>query len=281
MLTDTENVGIGLLAAFIEAVVLQPTLYWKNARAQGLPFTINPRIIYRGTGASLANEMQMMGVQFGITGALQRSYWQWRLKGALKNENTTTAAEEIGLATVAGMISAVFTSPVELIMINQQRAGGSIVAQLRAIAINKGLLQNGLGRGMGLAVLRDGIYVAGMLGVTPTLQSHLQNSKGYSEASAGLYASIVGGCLAAVISHPADLVKTCMQGDLEKSRFAGIRQTFAVLIAEGGVLRLYHGLMWRTINIVSTVYIANEVRVRASAHLLGSRSKVSALDISP
>ena len=79
--------------------------------------------------------MQMMVVQFGMTGALQRSYWQWRLKGALKNENVTTAAEEIGLATVAGMISAVFTSPVELIMINQQ----PLSAQIKLVGVERHL----------------------------------------------------------------------------------------------------------------------------------------------
>ena len=60
-LTDMENIGVGVGAAFIEAVLLQPTLYWKNARAQGLPFTLNPRIMYRGTFTSILNEMQMMG----------------------------------------------------------------------------------------------------------------------------------------------------------------------------------------------------------------------------
>jgi hypothetical protein len=71
-LTDLQNVGVGTFAALIEGVLLQPTLYWKNARAQGLPFTVNPKIIYRGTAASILNEMQMMGVQFALTGFFQR-----------------------------------------------------------------------------------------------------------------------------------------------------------------------------------------------------------------
>ena len=73
-LTDRENFSLGVFAAFVEAICLQPTLYWKNARAQGLPFTLDPKIIYRGTAASIVNEMQMMGMQFGCTGALQR-FW--------------------------------------------------------------------------------------------------------------------------------------------------------------------------------------------------------------
>jgi hypothetical protein len=34
-------------------VVLQPTIYWKNAAQQGLPFTLKPSLLYRGIGAAL------------------------------------------------------------------------------------------------------------------------------------------------------------------------------------------------------------------------------------
>jgi len=73
-MSDSENVATGIGAALFESLLLQPTLYWKNARAQGLPFTISPSLVYRGTSTSIVNEMQMMGVQFGLTGALQRLY---------------------------------------------------------------------------------------------------------------------------------------------------------------------------------------------------------------
>ena len=60
-LSEVQNMQLGVLAAFIEGVILQPTLYWKNAKALSLPFTLNPKLIYRGTAASIFNEMQMMG----------------------------------------------------------------------------------------------------------------------------------------------------------------------------------------------------------------------------
>ena len=33
-LSEVENVTLGASAAFVEAVVLQPTIYWKNAAQQ-------------------------------------------------------------------------------------------------------------------------------------------------------------------------------------------------------------------------------------------------------
>mmetsp|Transcript_74946 Transcript_74946/g.199827 ORF Transcript_74946/g.199827 Transcript_74946/m.199827 type:complete len:95 (-) Transcript_74946:726-1010(-) len=71
-LTEGENMALGASAAFVEAVILQPTIYWKNAAQQGLPFTMNPSILYRGLGAALCNEMGQMAVQFGTTSWVQK-----------------------------------------------------------------------------------------------------------------------------------------------------------------------------------------------------------------
>ena len=46
-LSEKQNLLLGTFAAFIESILLQPTLYWKNARAQNLPFTLNPKKLYR------------------------------------------------------------------------------------------------------------------------------------------------------------------------------------------------------------------------------------------
>lgn len=50
--------------------------------------------------------------------------------------------------------------------------------------------------------------VVGMLGVTPGLQDLLIHHHKVSEESASLCASIIGGALAALPSHPFDVIKT-------------------------------------------------------------------------
>lgn len=47
-LSPTENTMLGIAAGIIEVTILQPMLYCKNATQQKLPFTLNPRILYRG-----------------------------------------------------------------------------------------------------------------------------------------------------------------------------------------------------------------------------------------
>lgn len=38
---------LACVAALIEGLILQPTVYWKTAKAQRLPFTLDPRLLYR------------------------------------------------------------------------------------------------------------------------------------------------------------------------------------------------------------------------------------------
>jgi hypothetical protein len=260
-LTERQNFLLGTIAAFIEGVILQPTLYWKNAKAQGLPFTLNPRLLYRGTGASIFNEMQMMGFQFAITKFYQDVFISRRVD---KLDTKLTRNEEFLSATLSGVTVGVIVSPVELVMIQQQRFGGSFIQTPVNIVKNYGVLQKGLMRGFLGCAGRDAIYVCGMLGITPVLQDYFMTNYNCSEKAASLYASFLGGIFAAVPSHPFDVIKTCMQGDIKQETYTSFREVAKKIYREK---RLFHGCFWRSVNVVSTVYIANECRNILSPHI--------------
>ena len=146
-LTEAENVGLGVTVALVEGIILQPTLYWKNAMQQALPLTLDPRKLYRGIGASLANEAGQMSIQFGVTGMLKS-----QLSAAGEAELSGTA--EVAAAAAGGMTAAVFASPVELVMIQQQRFGGGLLGTPLQVAREYGVTAGGLFRGLGPAVIR-------------------------------------------------------------------------------------------------------------------------------
>lgn len=254
-LTNTQNIALGCTAAFIEGTILQPTIYWKNARAVGLPFTMNPQMVYRGTVASVFNEMQMMGLQFGFTG-----FYEKQLSQIFGSKYDTILS-----ATLGGITASFFSSPVELIMIQQQLNGGSAVKNFTNI-----IKQGKVFRGLFPTMWRDAIYVTGMLGLTPLLQNYLIEEKGISVISAGLYASLAGGIAAALPSHPFDVVKTVMQAEnmqldtVNDSKIKSMTGTALGLWREGGLKKLYLGAFWRTIKCTGTIYIANECRGRMS-----------------
>jgi len=59
--------------------------------------------------------------------------------------------------------------------------------------------------------------------------------------------------------HPPAFPCPLPQGDLERQEFTTLGATLSKLYAEGGPARFFRGLFWRSVNIVGTIYIANEV----------------------
>ena len=103
-LSPAENTAVGVSAGVIEVVMLQPMLYCKNATQQRLPFTMDPRILYRGVGMSIINMGVLTGVQFPITGFIQR----FTTGGVVRK---LKPAEQIGCGFGGGFISGFICAP--------------------------------------------------------------------------------------------------------------------------------------------------------------------------
>lgn len=253
-LSEGESTMLGGVAAFIGGVMLQPTLYWKNARQQGMPFTLSPLVVYRGMAASMFSEVGSMAIQFGLTGLFNNIVLQGQ-------DRPLTTSEELTSAFGGGAVAAFFTSPVELIMIQQQKHGKGIVSTVRSVLTRHGIGWAGIYRGILPAMLRDSIYVGGMLGVTPVVQSYLMRTTDWGITGTGFAASLIGGAFAGGVSAPMDTIKTCMQGDMRQKNNRGFVSTVRT-IREQGAKRFFNGGTWRIINITGTVLVANECRNR-------------------
>ncbi len=44
-LNNGQNAAVGVVLGAIEVMIDQPTIYWKNAIQQDLPFTFNPKML--------------------------------------------------------------------------------------------------------------------------------------------------------------------------------------------------------------------------------------------
>ena len=263
-LSEIENTIIGAFAACIVVGTLQPTIYLKNAAAQGLPLTMNPRVLYRGVGINLGNEMGQLSAQFGVTGSFKKFF-------------PSTPLGQLSSAAAAGALVALYVSPCELFMIQQQRHGGGLLSTAKGVFEKYGVVRS-LQRGLGLAIARDALMVCGMLGATPVIQTQLLRYASGSSGNGGsggaavptaaatavasLAASMLGGTVGALLSHPFDVLNTCLKGDLDRKTYGGVLDSARVLLREGGVKRLYNGGLWRTVNIALTVWIANECALK-------------------
>lgn len=213
-----------------------------------------------------------MGLQFGFTGIMKAVSESVDTTDSKTNSSTSSSyssrsvliegAKELASAATGGVLAGLFVSPAELIMITQQKYGSSAFGSIKSVINNHGFFVHGLMRGLLATCLRDSVYVCGMLGITPVLQEELVTKFNFSVGAASFGASMIGGLVAALPSHPFDVIKTCMQGDLHRLKYSSFSGTAKALWAEGGSKAFFRGGFWRTVNIVATVYIANECNMR-------------------
>ena len=215
-LSDTENCMMGILCGATDCTLLQSTNYWKNASQQGLPFSLDPRVLYRGYTVNVLQNSACVMSQFFINGMLTKA-----ITGGV--DRPLSGAEQIAAGVGAGAISSLFAGPMELVMIQQQVKGGGLVST--ASNVMKGGASTVFRGTTGMA-LREGIYSGGYLGIIPVVRGEIQ--KRYPELSqdqARLAAAFTAGPVCSMLSHPPDTIKTCLQGDIENATYKSYSQT--------------------------------------------------------
>jgi len=235
-LTDAENCAVGVLCGVTDCTLLQATNYWKNAKQQGLAFTLDPRVLYRGYAINTTQNGLCVMSQFFLNGVLKNA-----VTGGI--DRPLTSGETIATAVSAGAISSLFASPMELVMIQQQVKGGGVLSTAGDL-IAKG--PSTVFRGMTGMMLREGLYCGGFLGFIPVVRAEVQKANpDLSADQARLAATFLAGPICSMASHPPDTLKTCLQGDVEGANFKSYGQAARKLIAERGYSSLWAGAPWR------------------------------------
>eukprot|EP01084_Bolivina_argentea_P180725 312222_1 len=260
-LTSSQNAAVGLLCGTIEVCIDQPLLYWKNAAQQHLPFTLNPKLMYRGLLASVSNMAALTAIQFFGTGLIKRAI--------IGNEDRAlTSSETLLSAFAGGAISGIVCGPLELTMIQQQRFGGNIIGTPLHIISETGIF--GMLRGVLPAITREGIFTCGYLGVTPLLEQKISQNETIQKLPKPLIqfgCAMTAGLIASGLSHPADTIKTCMQGDIQQNTYTRALAGLKYIVKRDGFTGLYKGFGWRYLRMGMTFFIFN-VTMTPVAHKL-------------
>ena len=91
-------------------------------------------------------------------------------------------------------------------MIQQQRFGASLASTASRIVSEFGFTS--LFRGLETSCGREGLFVAGFLGMGPVFSQQLQSSYGMGGSTADFAGAAGAGMIAATLSHPLDTIKT-------------------------------------------------------------------------
>lgn len=72
--------------------------------------------------------------------------------------------------------------------------------------------------------------------------------------------AVASGIVVASLSHPADTIKTCQQGDLAGTLYTSVGHTARALYRQGGILRFFSGWQWRTARTILELFLIDNVK---------------------
>lgn len=204
--------AIGALVGSLEQTIMRPAVYWKT-ELQQQRFTvaraINPLYCYRGLPVAVACIAPITCIQYSSNSVYSRVLRSF----SGNSEDPLGDGQRILCNILAGTTSALVQSPCQLIEVNQQNHGGSMASTAKRVIQTHGV--SGLFRGLSMTSMREGIFCSSYMTVAPWLERHLRQRFPTASDGLALAASSIGaGCLGAFCSHPADTLKTRLQGGL-------------------------------------------------------------------
>ena len=235
-----------------------PLITYKITTQDGRPLPTSIGGWYRGVLANASAVAPITAFQMAVNGGIER---------AILNGDTTRELqphEKIGAAMGAGAISSILYSPLDLVVIQQQKLATSIDGALKAVKREYGTLA--IFRGITSCAVRESIYTAGYLGLGPVATAHLTIVHPFfseNEQAARITGSCFAGTIAAMLTHPVDTAKTCIQGDLASATYKNARDALVKVYSEHGIGGLYRGGAARTARICGAFFIVDNVREAA------------------
>jgi hypothetical protein len=232
---------------------LQPFNYAKNMTQQQQKISLNPLHWYRGVASNCVNMGSCTMIQFAVGGKLKQTVLGEDLNRRL------SLKEEMMCGMGAGTISALVGSPLELIMIQQQRKGGSTMQTIKNVAQQP----MNVGRGFSGMAVREALWTCGYLSIPPVVRHHLMETypdQFPNNNAARVPAALLGGLFACYLTQPFDTIKTCMQGDIERTTFGTFSETAKVLWGQNKLPAFYRGATFRYGRMVCAVFIMDMMK---------------------
>eukprot|EP00959_Pyramimonas_sp_CCMP1952_P025247 529618-Pyramimonas_sp.AAC.1 len=208
-LSGTENVVLGAAGGIVETCIQMPLITYKICVQEGRALPKNFGGWYRGVFANAASLAPITALQMFANGVLEKT-----ITGG---QRPPSELEQIATAMGAGSISALIYSPVDLLVIQQQKLKLPPMPAISHIVKHYGPL--GMYRGFNACVVREAIYTAGYLGLAPVAVGRLNKMAPWFEenpSTTRLIGACIGGTVAAMLTHPMDTAKTCLQADIGK-----------------------------------------------------------------
>lgn len=262
MSSTITNAVIGAIAGTVEIIVNQPLIYFKNTLQRGGTIEwFNPRVWYRGFGMNIA--------AMGPTTAFQTAT-NAALESVMPGKKASTM---LSRAFLAGVASALLCAPIELVILDQQKNNRNMLETMRGLIKEAGWRV--FTRGWSATALREGPWSVAYLVGFPMAQEAIKNQiDNPIIANVGAYigAGALTGSAVALITHPVDTIKTCMQADYQGVAIKNMRDAVHNIYAEKGIRGFVSGVAPRTINCGLAVPLMGTLNMYLSKKVEEGRS---------
>lgn len=264
-LSSFEHGVIGAMVGSTEQAIMRPSVFWKTELQQErftLSRALNPRYCYRGLPVAVMSIAPVTCIQYATTHACRKA-----MRAARGDPTSSSELEKFVSGGTAGIVSTLVQSPVQLVEVNQQNHGGGMAATARRVLSTHGV--RGLYRGGSMTATRECIFCTSYIALAPFVKGRLMERwPEMSEGAAVAAAAVASGSFGALLSHPADTLKTRLQGSLfpfaeagagGSTRFhqvSGPREALRAMREQGPLLsELYRGVLPRVFRVVCCTYI--------------------------
>jgi len=257
-LTEFESLLVGAIGGTLETSIQMPLITWKICVQEGRSYPKHIREWYRGVFINASSLSPITAVQCYANTIFQN------LIRFNDRHRALNDSEQMVCSAAAGSVSALIYCPVDLLVIQQQKMKASLSHALNQIRKQYGTLR--VYRGFFATIGRESIYTMGYLGIAPTVNQHLSKSTfqnsyfKHHPVTCYLVASMCGGTIAALVTHPIDTAKTCVQSDLVKDKYPTALYTIKHLYKKGGISVLFKGVIPRTLRLCGACFVISQVR---------------------
>lgn len=241
------GVAIGGLTGVAEVIVNQPLIYFKNMFQQKKSISLKPQVLYRGLGVNVACMAPTTAIQFASEIMLQQV-----IPGGDFSEKTVRAF-------MAGVISALASTPTELIVLQQQNKNLSVHKTIQTLFETRSVPV--LYRGITPKLLRDGIFCTGLLSLYPTVEHAIRTNIADNKIVGTVGSSLIAGGITTLISHSFDTISTLMQADYDKQSASTAYKTAVNLYQKEGFGGFFKGAVPRGTRVVLAIPLMSNVKV--------------------
>ena len=243
-LTPLESIGIGAVTGFSAVTVYLPTWAIKMRMQCGLPFTLDPRFLYKGYTTGLSVMVPATAFEMFNTSRVE----------SISSKKTVTAKERVVSSFLGGLTSSILTNPLNLIGTQQHKHNTTPYKVISIMVRQHGL--RSLFIGLPTIAVADGMFNCAFYGLFPPVKYYLTDYTCNNETFAGFAASALIGIPTAALTHPIDLIKTRQHQYADEKGMHGFTKCFKEIYKSNTKMAFFKAFVPRTIGMTCTVLAA-------------------------